>query len=500
MSGKVWLVGAGPGAADLITVRGRDVLRGADAVVYDRLVPSMLLDEAPPHAERHYVGKTPGRRDAEQQQINALLVRLGGDGKQVVRLKGGDPFVFGRGGEEACALARAGIAWEVVPGISSAIAAAAFAGIPVTHRGIASSFAVTTGHVGLDGPAVADADTLVVLMAVENLAVVVGRLLAHGKAPNTPAALVRAASTPAQKTVIATLDTIVERARHQGIAPPATLVVGPTAALGHDLAWFRSGPLAGRRILLARTRSEPSPLAAQLRAAGAEVIEAPAGAVEALRDTADLDSAVGDLGNGRVDWVFFGGADAVAALWTRLDELGLDSRAIRARVCAFGLGTADALRARGVRADWDCPTYYAADVAAGLAERGARHVLAPQVGAVGAFDAAPPGGGLDIQPLVVARVRPPSAAETARLRALANAEDLDLVIFPASRSVAPTADLFDPAARARVRALCMGPRTAAAARDAGFARVHVAETASSVAVLDAASDLLAPKTTRTVTR
>jgi uroporphyrin-III C-methyltransferase len=240
MSGKVWLVGAGPGDPGLITVRGLELIRSADAVVYDRLVARALVDQAPPHAERHNVGKVPGHHSpAQQAEINALLVHLARQGKRVVRLKGGDAFVFGRGGEEACALVQAGIAFEVVPGVTSAVAAPAYAGIPVTHRGVSASFAVATGHPGIEPPGIAHADTLVVLMAVGQLDRVVTTILEQGRAAETPAAIVQAASTPCQRTIVATLATIVEAARQAEVEPPATLVVGPTVRLAQQLAWFQ---------------------------------------------------------------------------------------------------------------------------------------------------------------------------------------------------------------------------------------------------------------------
>ena len=240
--GKVWLVGAGPGDPGLITVRGLELIRSADALVYDRLVAQALIDQAPRHAERHNVGKVPGHHTpAQQAEINALLVRLAREeDKQVVRLKGGDAFVFGRGGEEACALVQAGVAWEVVPGVTSAVAAPAYAGIPVTHRGLSASFAVATGHPGIQPPGIAHADTLVVLMAVGQLEKVVSTILDQGRAPDTPAAVVQAASTPCQRTIVATLDTILEAARQARVEPPATLVVGPTVRLAEQLAWFKT--------------------------------------------------------------------------------------------------------------------------------------------------------------------------------------------------------------------------------------------------------------------
>jgi uroporphyrin-III C-methyltransferase len=239
MSGKVWLVGAGPGDPGLITVKGLELIRAADAVVYDRLVPQALIDEARPGTERHNVGKVPGHHSpAQQAEINHLLIHLASQGKQVVRLKGGDAFVFGRGGEEACALVQAGVPWEVVPGVTSAVAAPAYAGIPVTHRGIAASFAVATGHPGIEPPGIAHADTLVVLMAVGQLEKVVTTIVNQGRAKETPAAIVQAASTPRQRTIVATLGTILDAARQAQVEPPATLVVGPTVRLAKQLHWY----------------------------------------------------------------------------------------------------------------------------------------------------------------------------------------------------------------------------------------------------------------------
>jgi uroporphyrin-III C-methyltransferase len=242
VSGRVVLVGAGPGDPKLITVRGAEVLRAADVVVFDRLVSPELLGHAREDAERVYVGKEPGRSATPQEDISTLLVTHALAGKTVVRLKGGDPFVFGRGGEEALACARAGIPFEVVPGISSAVAAPAFAGIPVTHRGLARSFAVVTGSTAhgdeVDLARVATAtDTLVVLMAAGTLGRACAELMAAGREAGEPAAIVQWAATPEQRTVIGTLATLPGLAREARIGPPATLVVGAVAALGHELAW-----------------------------------------------------------------------------------------------------------------------------------------------------------------------------------------------------------------------------------------------------------------------
>jgi uroporphyrin-III C-methyltransferase len=241
MPGTVFLVGAGPGDPKLITVRGAEALAVADVIVYDRLAPPALLDLAPVHAERIYVGKEPGRPAMPQEEIDTLLVDRARVGQTVVRLKGGDPFVFGRGGEEALACVRAGVPFQVVPGVSRAFAAPASAGIPLTHRGLAQSFTVVTGssahgdHVDLEKVAMAT-DTLIVLMAAGKLAETCATLIAAGRSPDEPAAIVQWATTEDQRSVVATLQDLPALAAAVPIGPPATLVVGPVAALAHELA------------------------------------------------------------------------------------------------------------------------------------------------------------------------------------------------------------------------------------------------------------------------
>jgi uroporphyrin-III C-methyltransferase len=245
VSGIVYIVGAGPGDPELITVRGLACLRRADVVLYDRLVAPALLDEAPVTAALIDVGKEPARHRRPQSEINALLIEEASRGKTVVRLKGGDPFVFGRGGEECEALVEAGIPFEVVPGVSSAIGAPAYAGIPVTHRGIAQSFTVITGHTcddAIDWPALPTNGTLVFLMGVGHLSEIACRLAAHGRAADTPVAVVHAGTTPAQVVVEGTLANIAERAR--GVQPPATIVVGEVVRLRRKLDWYQAVPEA----------------------------------------------------------------------------------------------------------------------------------------------------------------------------------------------------------------------------------------------------------------
>src|SRR5690242_156230 len=342
----VALVGAGPGDPGLLTLRGAELLRAADVVVHDRLAARALLDLAPPTAERISVGKAPGRVEMTQDEINALLVERGRAGQAVVRLKGGDPFVFGRGGQEAEALAAAGVPFDVVPGITSAIAAPAYAGIPVTHRGTSTHFTVVTGHedpakgrTDVDWEALARAGgTLVILMGVGNLDGIVERLRAGGLPPDTPVAAVRNGTRADQRSTRATLGTVTKL----DLRAPSAIVVGGVAAL--DLAWFEHRPLFGRRVVVTRAREQASELRTQLEALGAEVVELPSIAIE------PLPVVVPDLGP--YSWLVLTSANGVAALFDTLAAQGRDARALGGlRVAAIGPGTAAALAARGIRAD-----------------------------------------------------------------------------------------------------------------------------------------------------
>jgi uroporphyrinogen III methyltransferase/synthase len=344
----VYLVGAGPGDPGLLTVRGAEVLRRADVVVHDRLAEASLLGLAPPGALRIDVGKTPGG-PIDQDGINRLLVEHGSVGRSVVRLKGGDPFVFGRGGEEAGALIEAGVAFEVVPGISSAIAAPAYAGIPVTHRGLSTSFTVVTGHSrhepehDTDWEALARAgDTIVVLMGVAHRDEIAKHLLAGGLDPDTPVCAVRWGTRPEQSTVRTTLSRLGETA----MEPPATIVIGKVAGL--DLAWFETRPLFGVRVIVTRAREQASGLSASLRALGAQPIELPV--IEIADPPPDRQKllAAAAAGVGQYDWVVFTSANAVDRF---LPLVGDARRFGSARIAAIGPGTADALRSRSLVAD-----------------------------------------------------------------------------------------------------------------------------------------------------
>lgn len=391
-NGTVYLVGAGPGDPGLITVRGAELLRKAHVVVYDRLVSSALLALAR-DAELIYVGKEPDTPGEFQAFINEQLAANARSGKTVVRLKGGDPFVFGRGGEEAIALAEAGVPFEVVPGVTSAIAVPAYAGVPVTHRDVAASFTVVTGS---EDPVKPDSQvdwralarvggTLVVLMGWRSLPVIVRALLEEGRSPATPVCVTQWGTLPNQLTVDGTLADIVERGDAAGITSPVVTVIGETAALRPALRWFDRTPLFGKRVLVTRSRTQAGTLSGLLAARGAEAVDLPAIAVEPLSDTSDLDAVLGELAG--FDWVIFTSTNGVDAVFRRLTAAGRDARVFAsARVAAIGPATAEALAVRGIAADLMPAAYTSRSVAnsfASLDVRDAR-ILLPRA------DIAPP--------------------------------------------------------------------------------------------------------------
>ncbi len=359
-AGKVWLVGAGPGDPGLLTIKGSRAIGSADAIVYDRLANDSLLNLAPAACERIYAGKIAGDHSATQTEINGLLVRLAREGKHVVRLKGGDPFVFGRGGEEAEALRAAGVPYEVVPGVTSAIAVPAYAGIPVTHRGVATSFAVVTGHEDPTKPASAvdwealakAAGTIVCLMGLQTLPSIVRQLRTAGLAPSTPAAVIASGTLPVQRLILGELDSIAERVQRSGVASPAVAVFGDVVRLSEQLNWFEDRPLFGKRVLITRTREQSSTLRAALEELGAEVLELPT--IELVDGVSPqiLASVVEALADGEYSWVVFTSANGVRRFFSAVYEQGRDARAFQSsKVAVVGPATAEALLEYGIRAD-----------------------------------------------------------------------------------------------------------------------------------------------------
>jgi uroporphyrinogen III methyltransferase/synthase len=429
----VHLVGAGPGDPGLMTARALELIARADVIVYDRLIPATALDGARADAELIYAGKEGGGPSVGQDEIEQLLVAHGGAGREVVRLKGGDPFVFGRGGEEAETLRAAGIPYTVVPGVSSGVAAPAYAGIPVTHRDAASAVAFVTGH---EDPAKAESalrwsalaafpGTLVVYMGVRQLDAITARLLEGGRSPAEPAALIQRGTLPGQRSVTATLSSIAAAGREAGIRAPAIAVFGEVAALGAELAWREAMPLNGRTVAVTRARAQSSGLAATLRELGAEAIQAP---VIRVRELPGPPPAPG-----KFDLVCLTSPNGVHALFGRLREAGLDARALGGtRVAAIGPGTARALAEHGVIADVVPERFVAEGLVEALADEPVHRALVAR--AAEARDVLPDalrarGAEVEVMALYETIAEPLDAA------ALAAVESADYVTFTSSSTV-----------------------------------------------------------------
>ena len=482
----VYLVGAGPGDPGLLTVRGAEVLARADVVLHDRLAEASLLDLAPAAAERIDVGKRPGG-PVDQVAINDLLVERGSAGLEVVRLKGGDPFVFGRGGEEALALVQAGVPFEVVPGVSAAIAAPAYAGVPLTHRGLATSFTVLTGHRehGADRPTDWEAlgragGTIVVLMGVAHRADFVPRLVSGGLAPDTPVLAVRWGTRPDQRSVRTTLAALPDA----DLEPPVTIVIGRVAGL--DLAWFERRPLTGRRVVVTRPRHQVGELTRRLEAAGADVLEV---ATVAVVDPADGAAALRHAAAGvaKYSWVVFTSANAV----DRFVALLRDGRDFgSARIAAVGPGTADRLARHRLVADLVPERFVAESLLEAFPDPpspGAA-VLLPR--AAVARDVLPVGlraRGWLVDVVEAYRTEP----LTPPADLLAAAAAAHAVAFTSASSVANYVAAAGPGAVPRVVA-CIGPVTAAAARAAGLTVTTTADVSTLDALVDALVEALGP--------
>jgi uroporphyrinogen III methyltransferase/synthase len=431
--GAAYLVGAGPGDPGLLTARALELIAAADVILYDRLIPAAALDGARADAELLFVGKEGGGESVPQEQTEALLVQRAHEGKTVVRLKGGDPFVFGRGGEEAIALRAANIAYEVVPGVTAGVAAAAYAGIPVTHRGLASAVALVTGHedpekdeTAIDWPALAAfPGTLVFYMGVRQLPHIAASLIAAGRAASEPAAAVERGTLPGQRTVTGTLDTIAERAAQEGIRPPAITIVGEVARLADRLEWLPPSPLGGRTVAVTRARAQTSGLARQLQALGATVVQAP---VIRIRP---LPGPLPDLAP--YDLLCLTSANAVDTLFERLAAGGRDARSLAGtRVAAIGPGTTRALAEHGLLADVVPARAVAESLVEALVELPVRRALVAR--AREARDVLPDalrarGAEVDVLELYE------TLAEAPSVRVLRAAREADYVTFTSSSTV-----------------------------------------------------------------
>ncbi len=477
-AGIVYLIGAGPGDPGLITVRGIERLKQADVVVYDRLANHSLLAHAR-QAELIDVGKQPDRHPVPQAEINALLVEKARAGRVVARLKGGDPFVFGRGGEEALALMEAGLPFEIVPGITSAIAGPAYAGVPVTHRGMAYSFAVITGHRASDAEDVSynweylakGPDTILFLMGVSNLEYIATQLVAYGRSPDTPVALVERASRTAQKTVSGTLADIVERAAD--IGPPAIIIIGEVVSLRESLRWFdrpERHPLLGLRVLNTRPLAQAGEFSRRLMELGAEVVELPTTEIGPVADSGPLDDAIHRLPTW--DWLIFASANSVSFFIDRLLELGRDVRSLTGvRLVVLGQATAATLRQYGLAADFIPTRQTSRDLPAEIGDVAGRRILLPRsnVPLAGLAEGLRAQGAL-VESVEAYTVRPVEPDPVA-LSALVDG-GIDVLTFVSPSAVTALAAMLNgrlgETLPAPPVAICLGPATIEAARAAGM--------------------------------
>jgi uroporphyrinogen III methyltransferase/synthase len=498
--GVVHLVGAGPGDPGLLTLRGGELLVTCDAIVYDALANPALLALASVHerdvpVELYDVGKRGGVSDsARQDEINALLVRLATEGKRVVRLKGGDPFVFGRGSEEAQALAEAGARFEIVPGVTAGIAAATYAGIPVTHRGLATSVTFVTGHedptkdaTTVDWSALARAGgTIVLYMGVKTLPRTAAALIAGGMSADTPAAAIEWGTYPRQRTIIATLATLSDAMRRDDFSAPVITIIGPVVSLRDEIAWFDRRPLFGKRIVVTRARSQAASLSERLSAAGADVIEMPATRIERA-EPGPLRDALGRISE--YGWAIFTSQNAVQIFWDALRADARDARALAAvKIAAIGPATASALLDCGLAVDVAPDRFVADALLDELRLRGDVHgARVLYVAAEGARETLR--DGLDdlgaVVDHVVAYRSVPDGAGAEQLRQRLLEDGADLVTFTSASSVNAFVAAVGADAATRVPAASIGPITSEQARAAGLDVVVEAAESTMGGLVDA---------------
>lgn len=485
VKGKVWLVGAGPGDAGLLTLKGREVLLKADVVVYDALLGPGVLGMIPGSARLIYAGKRAGRHTLRQEDISRVLLEEAEKGLRVVRLKGGDPFLFGRGGEELSLLAAHGIPFEVVPGVTSAFSVPAYQGIPVTHRDFASSVHVVTGHrredagSGIDYEALVRAGgTLVFLMGVSALPEICGGLLAAGMNPDTPAAVLENGTGAAQRRISASLSGLPGAAADAGAKAPAVIVVGKVCALAEELSWYGQGPLSGVRVVVTRPKELSAALAEMLREDGAEVLELPAVSVRPLPEAA-AGEAFPALAAGAYDWLVFTSPSGVR-IFMELFFRDHDVRALAGtRIACIGSGTERALRAFGLRADFVPSVYDGETLGKELYEacgRGERLLIArAKAGNPALLKGLQGGKDLKIMdlPIYETVLETPAAVD---LRGMAERGETGLVVFTSASTVRGFAASAGNDAIKGVPAVCIGKQTEAAARELGM-RTWTAERA-----------------------
>lgn len=510
--GKVFLVGAGPGDPSLITVRGVELLKKAEVVVYDHLANKKLLQYAPKNAEMIYAGKKGGvKHTLTQEEINQMLIDRAMTGKRVVRLKGGDPFIFGRGGEEIEELFDAGIPFEVVPGVTSATAAATYAGVPITHRDFTSSVAFVTGHedptketsnIAWDKLATG-IGTLVFYMGIKNLPLIASRLIENGRNPQTPTLVVRWASTPEQRSVVGPLAEIAAIAREADIKPPALVVVGDVVKLRDKINWFEKKPLFGKRVLVTRTREQASELVALLEEHGADCLEGSTINIVPPDSWEEADRAIDSLS--RYDWLLFTSLNAVKFFFMRLNEKGRDARALHnVKLGVVGAATADVLNTYGLVADLVPEEFTGDGLADAMLRQGVtgKRILIPR--ALKAREVLPKTlreGGADVTVASVYQNVQPEQYDEIR-KALSD-KSVDIITFTSSSTVSNFVDMLKIDSSENLHALLkgitvasIGPVTSKTARDNGL-DVHIQpKTFTIPALVDEIVDYFTSKTTR----
>ena len=514
--GKVYLVGAGPGDPGLLTIKGLKCISKADVIIYDRLVHPAVLAHARPDVELIYVGKASSAHTMSQDEINRLLVDKARGGKTVVRLKGGDPFVFGRGAEEAEALAQQGIPFEVVPGVTSAVAVPAYAGIPATHRDFCSTLGIVTGHEAADGEKseiqnpksetdksrikwdkiATGVDTLIFLMGVENLPNIVAELVKNGRDPSTPIALIRWGTRPEQETLVGTLADIVEQVRSTGFKPPAVAVVGEVVNLREKLRWFdspRANPLFGKKVLVTRSQDQAGALSELLREHGAEPIEFPVIRISPPESFAALDAALERVEE--YDWLLFTSANGVQAVMDRLRELSRDIRWLKGpKIGAIGPKTGEAIQRLGMNIDFIPSKFVSEAIADEFPESpSGRRILIPR--AEEAREALPEklrerGAQVDV---VAAYRTDIEQLDAARIKELLSSGGVDIISFTCPYSVKGFVQLTgvgDLAALAgKVTVACIGPITAQTAEENGLNPDVVADEYTIEGLVEVLADL-----------
>jgi uroporphyrinogen III methyltransferase/synthase len=472
---KVYLVGAGPGDPDLITWKGRKLLALADSVLYDHLASEHLLELTRKDCERIYVGKKKAVRAYPQEEICAMMIERAKRGLTVVRLKGGDPFIFGRGGEELEALADAGIPFEVVPGVTSPLGIAAYSGVPLTHRAHTKLVTFVTGHdvAGIDWSKTGQSETLVIFMGIASIREIAREIMTHGRSADTPAIAVRWGTRPDQETVAATLATIADRIDEAQLKPPATVIIGEVVALHERFNWFEKLPLFGQRIVVTRSSDQAAEFSERLRALGADAIELPVISIKPPEDPAPVDQAIERLSS--YDWLIFTSVNGVRFFLERLDGSQHDLRSLKARICAIGPATRRAVEDLHFKVDLMPEEYVAESLVNAFAgvQLAGKRILLPR--AAVARDLIPKElGKLGAQVDVVEAYRnivPEDAASRAR-DIFSAARKPDWVTFTSSSTVTNLLAVAGPTSLEGVRIASIGPVTSETARAQGL-RVDV---------------------------